>query len=68
MRLVRSQIWVGAVSSPRYFCKIHFEFTHFAAFCDDYDKLRLTKFTKLKNYIYSKSLLHQVVSYLRWPT
>ena len=40
--------WEGLCLSPRNFCKMHVEFTHFAAFCEDYDILRLTKFTKLK--------------------
>ena len=35
-------------SSPRIFCEIHVEFTLFASFCEDYDSLILTKFTKLK--------------------
>ena len=38
----------GLCSSPRNFWKIHVEFTHFAEFCEDYNSLRLIKFTKLK--------------------
>ena len=38
----------GLCPSPRNLCKMHVEFPHFSAFCEDYDSLRLTKFTKLK--------------------
>ena len=38
----------GLCASPRNVCKMHVEFTHFVTFCEDYDSLRLTKFTKLK--------------------
>ena len=32
---------------PNFFL-IHVQFTHLAAFCEDYNSLRLSKFTKLK--------------------
>ena len=38
----------GLCPYPRNVCKIQVEFSHFAAFCEDYDSLRLMKFTKFK--------------------
>ena len=38
----------GLCPFPRNFCKMHVEFTHFAASSEDYNSLRLSKFTKLK--------------------
>ena len=41
-----SCVWEGLYPFPRNLCEIHVEFTNFAAFCEDYNSLRLTKFSK----------------------
>ena len=58
-------VWFGEGHSPstRSFYKIHVEFTHFAAFCEDYGSLRLTKFTKLnKLYLFKMSSSQNVIN------
>ena len=40
-------VW-GRCILPTKFCTIHVRFVQFAAFCEDYDSLRLMKFTELQ--------------------